>query len=445
MKTIVAIATPLGLGGIGIVRISGEDALQIANHIFAFANFGTDKKFGETPNLLCYGKIKTEEFNDNGYAVFFKAPKSFTGEDVVEFQAHGGTRILDGIVREAIKFGAYPAEKGEFTKRAFLNGKMSLADAEGVIDMINAESAAGVRAAYRLMDGDFGKQIAQNENELLDLASSLEASLDYPDEMEDEVLPQIAPTLQKVIAQISKMIESSKSGRIAKNGIKIALVGDANVGKSSLMNAILKKDRAIVTDIAGTTRDAVTESIEFKGVKFNLVDTAGIRESEDKIEQIGIEKAKNELKSADLVLFVKDSSKNQVEIDIQDLLKDKIVFVVNNKADKVNAKIERKGNEFSISAKNRDGVEMLLDGILEIYSKEGLESGDVVTSERHLASLIETKSLLENAKQSCDFGASTDLILVDLKQAIERLGEITGTTANEEIIDKIFSRFCVGK
>lgn len=444
MKTIVAIATPLGAGGIGIVRISGEDALQIAKHIFAVGNSKQNEKFGDEPNRLCYGKISGEDFSDKGYAVFFKAPNSFTGEDVVELQLHGGVRILDGIVRNAINFGAVPAEKGEFSKRAFLNGKISLSDAEGIIDMINAESASAVRAAYRLMDGSFASDILDIEKSLYMLISGLEASLDYPEEMEDEILPQILPECEKASEFIEKMINTAKVGRIAKNGINVALVGDPNVGKSSLLNAILKRERAIVTNIAGTTRDTVSESFEYKGVRMNFVDTAGIRESSDKIEKLGIERSISEIEKADLVLHVVDSTQDNVDENLEKIIKDKKVFKVFNKCDLLDLEIKKQENKFFISAKNIDGIDLLLDSIYELYANEGLQSGEVVTSERHLSSLMRAKVSLENAKRGCGF-VSTDCILIDLKTAVDSLGEITGTSANEEIIDEIFSRFCVGK
>ncbi|MDD4839772.1 MAG: tRNA uridine-5-carboxymethylaminomethyl(34) synthesis GTPase MnmE [Clostridia bacterium] len=544
MSTIVAIATALGAGGIGIVRLSGEDALQIANGIFAVVrsskkemlraeevkpeevkpeevnpegikpegikpegissddknnnhkniieerNFCTQSKnieesrnlctqtknaqnflsnqLGQEPSKLIFGEVRCSEFSDKGYAVYFKAPNSFTGEDVVEFQIHGGVRILDGIVRECVKHGAVPAQKGEFTKRAFLNGKMTLADAEGVVDMINAESASAVRAAYKLMDGEFGKQMKTIEARLFELICGLEASLDFPDEMEDEVLPQTPAVINGIISEIDSLIQTADEGRIAKHGLKIVLVGSTNVGKSSLMNAILKRERAIVTATAGTTRDLVSESIEYKGVKFNLVDTAGIRESEDEIEQIGVKRAKDEIKSADLVLYVKDASASsgnsgnggnsgnsgnstqntiqnaKQQSELEKLFSDKVVFIVENKSDKRDAEYGRNCDTFKISAKFSKGINVLLDAIYEMFKTGGVESGEVVTSERHLSALARANDALENAINGLQ-NNSTDCTLIDLKCASDALGEITGTTASEEIIEQIFSRFCVGK
>lgn len=473
MKTIVAIATALGVGGIGIVRMSGEEALRIAKSIFAVANYaknspqeivtengennliqGSGKntvtkkasEFGDEPNRLVFGQVNCEEFADKGYAVYFKAPNSFTGEDVVEFQLHGGIRILDGVVRECLKRGAVMAQRGEFTKRAYLNGKMSLADAEGVIDMINAESAAAVRAAYRLMNGEFGRQVRNVENQLLELVSALEASLDYPEEMEDEVLPKVPEVTEDALQQITKLLNTADVGRIVKHGINIALVGYTNVGKSSLLNAMLNRDRAIVTDKAGTTRDLVSESVEYNGVKFNLVDTAGIRESDDEIERIGVSLAINEIKSADVVLFVKDATQreNEHEGKIEKLLRDKLVFTVQNKSDCTDGIYGKLGNTFAVSAKHKLGIEVLMNSIYNLFKSGLVESGEVVTSQRHISALETAKSALENAKQNANEN-SIDCILIDLKEAVNALGEITGTTASEEVIDRIFSRFCVGK
>ena len=329
MSTIAAISSPIGAGGIGIVRVSGEDALRIADAIFSFsrknASKGVVSACGDeqnkidveqekglrqvwTPFYMNYGVFDAGEFCDKGYAVYFPKGRSYTGEDTVEFYLHGGVRIMQGALDALLRGGAVMAKNGEFTKRAFLNGRLSLADAEGVIDMINAESVAGVKAAYRLMQGNVSKCIDAILEKLGVLIATLEATLDYPDEMEDEVLPSLPDSVNEILDDVNKLISTAKSGRIAKHGINVALAGNTNAGKSSLMNALLKEDRAIVTDVAGTTRDTVEDSFECDGVKINLVDTAGIRESDDIVEAKGIERAKRAFEGADVILHVVDTT-----------------------------------------------------------------------------------------------------------------------------------------
>ena len=301
MKTIAAISTPLGKGGIGIVRLSGEDSLTIADKVFTAESFSiSDVK----ANYMYFGYFKGSDFSDKGYMVYFKAPKSFTGEDTVEFQLHGGIRLLEGVVNECVKYGAVPAERGEFTKRAFLNGKLMLSDAEGIIDMINADSAASLRAGFRLMQGYLAKEVVSLERELTDLISSLEASLDYPEEMEDEVLPEIPKIKNSVGSRLEKLKNTASTGKIIKEGIDVALIGEANVGKSSLLNRLVGKDRAIVTDVAGTTRDVIEVFAEYEGVKINFIDTAGIRESDDLVEKFGIEKSKETAKPMEIIFVL---------------------------------------------------------------------------------------------------------------------------------------------
>ena len=432
MKTIVAISTPSGKGGIGIVRLSGDDALAIAKSVF------TVKSFSIEPNYMYFGTFSGKDFSDKGYLVYFKAPHSFTGEDVVELQLHGGRRILEGAVEECISHGANAAEPGEFTKRAYLNGKLALADAEAVIDMINAESAAAVRAGYRQMQGYLAKEVSALEDMLINLISALEASLDYPDEMEDEVLPSIPEVTKKVKDKLNALINSARAGRLVKSGINVALIGKTNVGKSSLLNKLVGCDRAIVTDIAGTTRDTIEAAIEHKGVKINFIDTAGIRQSDDMIEMAGVERSKISAKGADVVINVVDSAKDEKPLYTSD---EKTVFNVYNKCDVTKQEIKRAGNDFFISAKYDKGVSLILDAIADICLDSETENGSTVTSARHLAALISAKKSLD----AVDVSQTTDCILIDLKDALSSLGEITGKSASEEVVDAIFKNFCVGK
>jgi len=435
MSTIAAISSPIGTGGIGIVRVSGEDALKIANAIFVFKSNNNNW----IPLHMHFGTFNADDFSDKGYAVYFPQDKSFTGEDTVEFYLHGGVRIMKGALDALIKNGAVLAQGGEFTKRAFLNGRMTLADAEGVIDMINAESSSALNAAYRLMEGEVSKSINLILDKLETLIATLEATLDYPDEMEDEVIPVLPNEIESILKDVNKLLESAKCGKIAKYGINVVLTGKTNAGKSSLMNAMLKTNRAIVTPIAGTTRDTIEDSLEYKGVKINLVDTAGIRISDDIVEMEGIERAKKAIDGADVILHIIDLE-NPDEDDAK--FDNKLVYNVYNKCDLVDIKSKEKG-AFYISAKESKGIDELLDAIVSLYEKTSIGSGEIITSERHVSALYSAQKSLLNANN--EINDTLDCILIDLRHAYNSLGEITGKTANEDIVDSIFKKFCVGK
>ena len=305
MRAITAISTPVGAGGIGILRVSGEDALKVSDTIFICKD---GEPLSERALVMRFGTFDAGDFRDKGYAVYFPAAKAYTGEDTVEFYLHGGVRIMQGALDAALRAGARLAERGEFTKRAYLAGRLSLADAEGVADMISAESAAALRAAYRLMEGRLSREIDALTDELGGILTGLEASLDYPDEMEDEVLPPLAEELGRALSRVDALLATAKKGRMAKYGVTAVLAGRPNAGKSSLMNALLGEERAIVTDIAGTTRDTLEGSFECDGVRINLVDTAGIRESEDRIESEGVRRALRAAEGAAVVLYVVDTT-----------------------------------------------------------------------------------------------------------------------------------------
>lgn len=453
MSTIAAISTPIGAGGIGIVRVSGSDALRIADAIFYFAHqkpkaSDADNDDRNTlglrqvwqPLYMNFGTFEAQGFCDKGYAVYFPAKRAYTGEDTVEFYLHGGVRIMQGALETLLANGAVMAKNGEFTKRAFLNGRLSLADAEGVIDMINAESLAGVRAAYRLMDGSVAKRINLVMDKLEVLIATLEATLDYPDEMEDEVLPSLKDSVEDISKDIDALISTARAGKYAKHGITVVLAGNTNAGKSSLMNALLKQERAIVTDIAGTTRDTVEDSFECDGVKINLVDTAGIRQSSDVVEKQGIERAKRAYQSADVILHVIDKTAGD---DQEEDFGDKVVFTVYNKCDVGGFGIPYKANTFGISAKTGEGVDNLAHCIAGLYKENVVDGGEIITAERHVSALYQAKQALNNAILSLD--GTIDCTLIDLRTAYDALGEITGKTATEDVVDAIFSRFCVGK
>lgn len=435
MSTIAAISSPLGAGGIGIVRVSGEEALSIADAIFSFHK--RDKNEWK-PMTMHYGVFDAGDFRDNGYAVYFPAARAYTGEDTVEFYLHGGVRVLQGALDALLAKGARLAEAGEFTRRAFLSGRLSLADAEGVIDMINADSAAGLRAAYRLMDGEVAVQINAIADSLEEVIAGLEATLDYPEETEDEVLPSLPQSVMDCLDRVNALIATARQGKIAKYGLRVVLAGSANAGKSSLLNAMLGENRAIVTSVPGTTRDTIEAELEWNGVKIVLVDTAGLRESDDAIEAEGVRRAQKELKGADVVLHVIDRSQPEDGLEFGDSL----VFDVYAKSDINGRMLPRKAHCYLVSALKKEGIKELLDAIAGLY-RGASAGGEIITNERHISALYQAQKALKTAFLHIDDTA--DCILVDLREAYDALGKITGKTATEDIVNAVFSRFCVGK
>ncbi len=442
MKTIATISTPIGRGAIAIVRMSGDKALEIASRIFTTKKL--DNFLNAIPNYMYYGKLDCQDFSDAALAVYFKAPNSYTGEDVVEFQCHGGVRLINEVLKKCIQEGCLPAGKGEFTKRAFLNGKMALSDAEGIIDMINSESIASLNAGYRLSKGEIAQKIVEIQTNLLDCISELEASLDYPEEMEEQAKSNAHVSISSAIEELEKLYSTSKVGEYIKQGINVAIIGQANVGKSSLLNALLGRDRAIVTDIAGTTRDSLEEYVEVQGIMLKLIDTAGIRDTDDAVESIGVQKSIEIAKGSDIILFVTEAGRdlNDYEKSLIDKFdKNNPIMLVINKSDK--ARDSRKGAH--ISAKNRQGLEELKNSIVDLFVDKSVDtSGNIITNQRHAQAVKVALESVKNALLSFDT-MPLECSLVDLKDAYFVLGEITGSTANEDIINNIFERFCLGK
>lgn len=442
MKTIATISTPIGRGAIAIVRMSGDKALEIASRIFTTKKL--DNFLNAIPNYMYYGKLDCHDFSDAALAVYFKAPNSYTGEDVVEFQCHGGVRLINEVLKKCIQEGCLPAGKGEFTKRAFLNGKMALSDAEGIIDMINSESIASLNAGYRLSKGDIAQKIVEIQTNLLDCISELEASLDYPEEMEEQAKSNAHVSISSAIEELEKLYSTSKVGEYIKQGINVAIIGQANVGKSSLLNALLGRERAIVTDIAGTTRDSLEEYVEVQGIMLKLIDTAGIRDTDDAVESIGVQKSIEIAKGSDIILFVTEAGRdlNDYEKSLIDKFdKNNPIMLVINKSDK--AQDSRKGAH--ISAKNRQGLEELKNSIVDLFVDKSVDtSGNIITNQRHAQAVKAALESVKNALSSFDT-MPLECSLVDLKDAYFVLGEITGSTANEDIINNIFERFCLGK
>lgn len=440
-ENIVAISTALGKSGICVVRLSGKDSLDIAKKIFVSKN----KNF--EPRKFYLGEINLNTIKDKGMLVYFKAPNSYTGEDVVEFQCHGGTIIANKIVDECINNGARLSLPGEFTKRAFINGKISLDKAEGVAELIDAESESEARAGYNLVDGNLFKVVSTAQKKLTEIIAEIEVNLDYPEhDIEYKTISYINDNLKNLHKEIVSLIATEQSGRIIKNGINIVIAGKANVGKSSLMNSLINYDRAIVTNIAGTTRDVLEESYEYKSIRFNLFDTAGIRESDDVIEQIGVKKAKDLLNTCDLVLLVFDSNTefDDEDKELLESVKDKKSIIVLNKCD-LPKKFKTDLDTIQISTIKNQGISELKELIYSKVVDENItENKLIITNKRHMLVLKEVEKLISDAIDNIEFN-TLDLIALDIKDIWEKLGEITGETANEQIIDAIFSKFCLGK
>ena len=441
---VAAIATPAGKGGVAIIRISGKDPLTIAEKMFKPAGKIAVADF--EPYRMYPGSIDGGNFTDYGLCVYFKSPASYTGEDIVEFQCHGGENVARGILRQTFRHGAKPAGKGEFTKRAFLNGKLSLASAEGVADMINGESDAEVKAGYMLYSEKLTKKVRVLQDELKNLLAGIDVSVDYPEEdIEEQHVAELIPRLHDLRSEISVLTASYAVGKKIKSGVTVAICGKPNTGKSSLLNKLLGYDKAIVSGIAGTTRDAVEGTLEIDGRKFNLYDTAGVRESVDAIENIGIEKATDIIRSADVAVFVADyMNADEEDARVLEMLKDKPLIKVFNKIDLTKDETDTDADVLT-SAVTGAGIEKLKALLYEKSFGARGEDAAFLIEERHYDALCRAKEALVRAIDACRMGQPLDLIGIDVKESWDALGEITGETATEAIIEEIFSKFCVGK
>lgn len=430
---ISAISTAAGTGGVAIIRLSGEGSLAIAEKMFAPA--GKIKDF--QPNVMYAGNIDGGDFTDFGMCVYFRAPKSFTGEDVVEFHCHGGVRIARGILSRTISLGARAAEKGEYTKRAFINGKLSLSSAEGMIDMINAESLASLRAGSMLYGEKLTAEIKELQSALTDILAEIAADSDYPEEDLDGLnAEKIHASIEEAAKKLKKLSSTYACGKKIKDGVTVAICGKPNTGKSSLLNALLGYDKAIVSDEAGTTRDAVEGDLQINGVKYNLVDTAGIRERAGMVESIGIDRAKKIITSADVVVSVTDGNGEAVPDGVTGS-----IIRVFNKCD-----LSSPEGEFDavVSAKTGAGLEELKGLIVEKTVGELTLDKAYIIEERHYSALLRAEQSLNSAIENVGI-FTPDILAIDIKDAWDSLGEITGETANEQIINTVFEKFCVGK
>ena len=442
--TITAISTPLGKGAISIVRMSGKDAKMVASKVFSCKeNFDN-----LTPRHLYLGNFKLDETSlEKCLMVYFKAPFSYTGEDMIEFQVHGGSVLTQKVLSCLVCNGARLAEAGEFTKRAFENGKVSLDEAESIIGEINAESEGELKATLGQADGRLKVKIRELQSSLTESIAQIEATLDYPEEdFEKSAKEAIFKSLEGVKAKVDEFICDAQNARFLSKGISVAIVGSPNVGKSSLLNALLGDDRAIVTNIAGTTRDVLNESTSYRGIKINFIDTAGIRESQDVVEKIGIERSKQAIENADEILFLLDGTREESDSDrdIKKLLLGKTnVITVVNKSDQPR-KLEKQENEVEISALQEKNIDKLRAMIYDLVINEQIDySKTLIINERQISILKECEGILNEIFLSKN--QSMDILAMLIKKLWNSLGKITGECENEKIIDLIFSKFCLGK
>ena len=454
-NTIIAISTPTGIGAISIVRLSGDKALEIVD-VF-FKNKSKKKLINQKTNTSHYGQIVDKDILiDEVIVTIYKNPNSFTGEDTVEISCHGSKYIQQKILYLFIKNGVAPAKPGEFSLRSFLNGKRDLIQAEAIADLISSESEASHSLAIKQMKGGFSIEIKKLRKKLLDFASLIELELDFSEEdIEFADRNQFKLLLNKIEKTISKLTDSFSLGNVLKNGIPIAIIGPPNSGKSTLLNTLLNEDKAIVSEIAGTTRDIIEDQINLNGINFRFIDTAGLRKTKNKIEKIGIKKTYDKLKNASYILYMIDSQsyikkKSNIKLEINSILK-KIkntpIMILFNKIDIY--KIS--DNDFSdlnmdkvqISAKNKTGIKSLINKLILNFKND--KDQTLITNARHYSALLKTNKSVSNIKKGLSNNIPGDLLSIDIKEAIESLGEITGEITNDELLGNIFGKFCIGK
>ena len=455
MSTIAAISTAPGNAGIGIIRLSGDDCFKILQKIFKPKNKGEIKGY-----TIKYGNIvksENDEIIDEVLVSYFVAPKSYTKENMCEINSHGGIVVENQILEECLKNGAVLAEPGEFTKRAFMNGRIDLSQAEAVIDIINSKTEKEMMVAQRHLEGSLSKKIKDIQGEILNLMADIEASIDYPEyDIEETTNKKINDTLNSVEEKLLKLKNSFENGKILKEGIKTAIIGKPNVGKSSLLNLILGENRAIVSDIEGTTRDTIEEYINIKGIPLKIVDTAGIRKTNDEIEKIGVERSINNISNAELIIALFDDSRTFDDQDqkILDLIEGKKTIILINKIDlgknliKENEKLKKfKNNIIEFSTINETGLDKLYNKIEELFKLNELdcENTEIITNNRHKQQILYALEDVAKGRESLETHMPVDITAICLKDVLERLAEITGENVSEDIINEIFKKFCLGK
>lgn len=466
-KTITSISTPLGEGGIGIIRISGEKSFDILSCIFVDKNKKKvlTKEFKATEiekynRKLLYGHIinpKTNQTLDQVLVAFMKGPYTYTTEDVVEINCHGSMLALKNILSLVLEQGAFLAEPGEFTKRAFLNGRIDLSQAEAVIDLIKAKSDKGYDIAINQLEGGLSQEIKIMKNKLVSLLSTIVVNIEYPDEdIEQITYEHLKEEIIEINEILSQFLKNSEAGKVIKEGLRTAIIGRPNVGKSSLMNVLLKESRAIVTDIPGTTRDSIEEEIIIKGIPLKIIDTAGIRKTDDPIEKIGVERSKAYFNTSDLIIFMINGAEPLAEEDIEiiDYISDKQAIIMINKADlKQKINLEEIKNQLpnkiiiQSALKEETGIKELENAIESLVFKEGFLKNETtfMTNIRQIDLVKKASSFLDDAVNAVDSGMALDFVEVDIKEAADALGEIIGESVTEDVISLVFENFCLGK
>ena len=456
--TIAAISTPPGEGAIGIVRLSGDEAIEAADRVY---RLGSKKLIGQPSHTIHYGHIhnpKTNEQIDEVMVTIMRAPKTFTREDVVEINCHGGVVAVNNVLQTVLHNGVRLAEPGEFTKRAFLNGRIDLSQAEAVMDLIRAKTDKAMHVALQQLDGDLSSLIRSLRQEILDTLAQVEVNIDYPeyDDVEEMTSKLMIEKEAEVKASVHQLLETAQQGKILREGLATAIIGRPNVGKSSLLNHLLREEKAIVTEVAGTTRDVIEEYISVKGVPLKLIDTAGIRETEDIVERIGVERSRKALSEADLILLVFNQSESLTDED-RDLIKATQGFnriIVLNKMDLPN-KLDIETVEMLVhddpiiqtSLLEKSGVDELEKNIADLFfsGQTGEKDATYVSNVRHIALLNEAEDSLDNVISGIKEEMPVDLVQIDMTHAWELLGEITGDSVQDELLTQLFSQFCLGK
>lgn len=445
--TIAAKTTADGVSAINIIRISGTESISIVNEIFK------GKDLTQQPShTIHYGHIHDHSQTiDEVMVSIFRSPKTFTTEDIIEISCHGGNFIADEILKLLISKGIRIAEKGEFSKRAYLNGRLDLTEAESIMDLVNAKSFEQLKIANKQLQGDILTLVTNLQNKILNIIAQIEVNIDYPeyDDIQQLTNDMILPRINDLITEIKQIIKESETGKIIREGIKTVIVGKPNVGKSTLLNTLLKEDKAIVTDISGTTRDLIEADLNLDGIILRLVDTAGIRITKDVIEKIGINKTKKAIETADLVLLVLNQSEelSEMDKDLLNLTKNKQRIIIGNKIDLGNQISIDNESIINISAKNKEGIEELAKAVKQLFINEKLLNSEraMLSNVRHIGKFKEVLQALNDAKKAALDQIPIDFVEIDLRKAWANLGEITGQSSNEDLLDHLFSNFCLGK